>query len=385
MLPDGCVLQGPPAFTLGDALREMGCPCGLTLMHTVSCAVSNAARQAKQAPEQTSAPTFTAFETARLEALGRRSTPQRPGEGYVYVDMDAPSVLRRCVAPVLDNCGFVDPKGVMQATPRSDDMANRVASFSRGLRLLSGEGLQMDDAQIAKRFVDLLTRLRRACGKPSALQGDWLLSGELKLPVWQGQQQLRADVRSREEQQKVAAALASDHAVGASAARAAHDAGEADTAAARAGDFDAAMRSDRALVGFAEFLMRNPGARETAQVAVDMCTDVLSGNYAQFNIFKRGLHLASLIKHQADALADAGRGTSGGAASVSKGVGSSTPGAVRARRDLQDDDNIENVHPNVSATPQTREKQKESALGKRPFGDSCPGEGGPSLRHATPQ
>ena len=378
VLPHGRVLEGPPPFTLGDAFEELGCMCGTTLMQTCAAALAHAKKPPQPGTRQKDTPaSFTHFEMAQHEGFAKRSTPRRGGGGYSYCVQGQPLVLRRVAAPVLDHCGFADP-GAIDAGVRSADAVARVSSWTRALRLLGGDGAPASEEQIVKRFVELLTRLRQACVKPQCLAGDWLLSGQLQTQVFAEQLQLRADALERGRAQARAAEAAGAHAARASDAQAANAAGAPHMAAAAGGDYGAAARSDGALMNFVQFLIDNPGAQETATVAVDMVDNVLAGDYQDYHVFKRALQMVHLVKHEATRLSQGGASTGDRASSAAAGAGTAplaTPGAARGL-DCQASADVENMHPNVaSATPQTQEK---GALGKRarPFGPA-------SAQHAS--
>ena len=354
-LPTGRVLQGPPQFTLGDAFDELGCECGTTLMQICGQTLGGAKRVAGNVGVE--AP-FTPFELKQHETFAQNSKAKRGGHGYIYCALGQPAVLFQFVAPVLDGCGFADP-GAIEAAIRSADASERVSSFCRAVRLLGADGQQASEEQIVKRFVELLTRLRQACVKPPCLRGDWHLTGQLRMEVFAEQVQLRADHVARGRLQLQAAGAADAHAAGVSAAHAANAVGARDRAAAAAGDYVAAAQSDGAFMNFVHFLVNNPGAQETATVAVDMVDSVLDGECVDYHIFKRALKMVHLVKLQAAQLPQGEASTVGRTATGASNASPAPRGAALVSRGTE---GVENMHPNVSATPKTQEKGN---LGKR--------------------
>ena len=249
------------------------------------------------------------------------------------------------------------------------------ASCGRAVRLLGADGQQASEEQIVKRFVELLTRLRQACVKPPCLRGDWHLTGQLRMEVFAEQVQLRADHVARGRLQLQAAGAADAHAAGVSAAHAANAVGARDRAAAAAGDYVAAAQSDGAFMNFVHFLVNNPGAQETATVAVDMVDSVLDGDCVDYHIFKRALKMVHLVKLQAAQLPQGEASTVGRTATGASTASPAPRGAALVSRGTE---GVENMHPNVSATPKTQEK---GSLGKRPhaFAVSTARHGGSTM------
>jgi hypothetical protein len=106
--------------------------------------------------------------------------------------------------------------------------------------------------------------------------------------------------------------------------------------------------------------VNNPGAQETATVAVDMVDSVLDGDCVDYHIFKRVLKMVHLVKLQAAQLPQGEASTVGRTATGASNTSPATRGAALVSRVTE---GVENMHPNVSATPKTQEK---GSLGKRP-------------------
>ncbi len=250
-----------------------------------------------------------------------------------------------------------------------------MSSFCRAVRLLGADGQQASEEQIVKRFVELLTCLRQACVKPPGLPGDWHLTGQLRMEVWEEQVQLRANHAARGLLQLQAAGAADAHAAGVSAAHAVNAVGARDRAAAAAGDYVAAAQSDGTFMNFVHFLVNNPGSRETATVAVDMVDSVLDCDFADYHIFKRALKMVHLVKLQ---VAQLPQGEASTVCRMATGASTTSPAPRGAALVSRGTEGVENMHPNVSATPKTQEK---GSLGKRPhaFAVSTTQHGGSTM------